>query len=102
MLYIGNLCELIRLIAEDGEGGIFHPQNPEYSNTSRLVASIGAVHGKKIRLLKGFAWTLKLLRPFTGAVDKAFGSLTYHTELSKCKYDYQKFSLEESIKLTEE
>ena len=101
MLYIGNLVEFVRLMIENEEQGIFWPQNAEYSNTSELVKLIGAVNGKKIHLIKGFGWVLKLLSLFTGLVNKAFGNLSYDQSMSDYKEDYRKFSLEDSIKETE-
>ena len=101
MLYIGNLVEFVRLMIENEEQGIFWPQNAEYSNTSELVKLIGAVNGKKIHLIKGFGWVLKILSLFTGLVNKAFGNLSYDQSMSDYKEDYKKFSLEDSIKETE-
>ena len=83
------------------ENGIFFPQNAEYSNTSEMVKLIGRIHGKNVRLLKGFTWVLRLLGLFTGLVNKAFGSLTYDQSISQYKQNYQKFSLVESIEATE-
>ena len=62
---------------------------------------IAAAHGKKIVLIKGFGWALKLLSHFTGLVNKAFGSLSYDMGLSEYKTAYRKVSLSESIKETE-
>lgn len=101
MLYIGNLVEFVRLMIENEEQGIFWPQNAKYSNTSELVKLIGAVNGKKIHLIKGFGWVLKILSLFTGLVNKAFGNLSYDQSMSDYKEDYKKFSLEDSIKETE-
>lgn len=102
MLYIGNLAEFVRLMIENEEQGIFWPQNGEYSNTSELVKRIAAAHGKKLPLVKGTAWALKLLSYVTGLVNKAFGSLRYDMTMSEYKCEYRKYSLEESITLTEE
>lgn len=102
MLYIGNLCEFIRLMIVNGEQGIFWPQNGEYSNTAELVKMIAAAHGKKVSLVKGFGWALKVMSPFTGLVNKAFGSLSYDMSLSEYKENYRVATLEESIKMTEE
>ena len=101
MLYIENLCEFIRLMIENQENGIFHPQNAEYTNTSELVKMIAQTRGKKMMLVKGFAWLLKLASFATGLVNKAFGSLSYDMELSKYKDEYRIYSLAESIKKTE-
>ena len=100
MLYIGNLVEFVRLMIENDEQGIFWPQNAEYSNTSELVKMIGIEKGKKVHLIKGFAWLLKFMSLFTGLVNKAFGNLSYDQSMSEYKVDYRKYNLEESIKET--
>ena len=102
MLYIGNLCEFIRLMIENEEQGIFWPQNAEYSNTSELVKIIAAAHGKKRPLIKGFGWSLKLMSHATGLINKAFGNLCYDMSMSEYKENYRIATLEESIKLSEE
>lgn len=101
MLYVENLCEFVRLMIENQESGVFWPQNGVYSNTSELVCMIGAARGKKIRLVKGFAWALKLLGHFTGLVNKAFGSFCYEKGMSEYKENYRVFGLEESVERTE-
>lgn len=102
MLYIENLCEFVRLMIENNEQGTFWPQNKEYSNTSEMVRMIGAAHGKKVHLIKGFTWSLKLLGLVTGIVDKAFGNLYYDKKISIYKTDYRVCTLKESIIRTEE
>lgn len=101
MIYIENLLEFVRLMVENEEQGIFWPQNEEYSNTSRLVALIASAHGKKMVLVPGFSWALKLLSHVTGLVNKAFGSLCYDRELSWYKQPYCIKTLKESIEETE-
>lgn len=101
MLYIGNLVEFVRLMIENGERGVFWPQNAEYSNTSEMVKAIASIHGKKVLLVKGFGWLLKILSHFTGLVNKAFGNLTYEKEMSEYREEYWKVTLDESIKETE-
>ena len=101
MLYIGNLVEFVRLMVENEENGIFWPQNAEHSNTSELVRMIGQANNKKVCLLKGFGWLLKIMAVFTGSVNKAFGNLSYIAEMSDYKEGYRRFSLEESIRETE-
>lgn len=101
MLYIENMAEFVRLMVEDEAEGTFCPQNKEYINTSDMVNLIAHANGRGILLIKGFTWALKLLRPVTGIVDKAFGSLCYDFELSKYPKDYCLKSLQESIWETE-
>lgn len=101
MLYIENLCEFVRLMIANEESGTFWPQNAEYSNTSELVRTIAEAHGKKMRLIKGFTWALKLMSHFTGLVNKAFGSLSYEMGMSIYPIEYRKKSLKDSIGETE-
>lgn len=101
MLYIENLMEFIKLMIDNEEQGIFWPQNAEYSNTSELVKIIADVHGKKLVLIPGFGWALKILGCVTGLVNKAFGSLSYDKRLSEYKCEYRRYSLKESIEKTE-
>ena len=101
MLYIDNLCEFIRLMIDNEESGIFHPANAELSNTSEMVRLIANAHGKKIGLVGGFTWLLKIMSHFTGLVNKAFGNLTYSVELTEYKENYWVCALEDSIKKTE-
>lgn len=101
VLYIGNLVEFLRLMIENEEEGIFWPQNREWTNTSEIVKLIAEVHGKKVRLVRGFQWVLRLVSHFTGLVNKAFGSLAYDIKMSEYKEEYQIFSLADSIKQTE-
>ncbi len=103
MLYVENLAELIRQLIEKGEGGLFFPQNGEYVSTAHMVQLIGRAKGKRLRLLSlfnPFVWLASKIPGKIGALcNKAFGSLTVDKELSAaCGYDYQKYSLEESIR----
>ena len=101
MLYVGNLCVFVRLMVENEESGTFWPQNGEYTNTTEMVKMIAAAHDKKIAVVKGCGWALKLLSCFTGLVNKAFGSLCYEMELSTYKADNRIKNLKESIEETE-
>lgn len=98
MLYIGNLVEFVRLMIENDEKGIFLPQNAEYSNTSEIVKMVAEAKGKKIFLIPGFGWLLKLMSHLTGLVNKAFGNLIYEQGVSCYKQPYQRFTLIESIR----
>ena len=101
MLYVGNLVEFVRLMIKNNESGIFWPQNAEYSNTSDLVKLIASSHGKKIPLVGGLSGMLKFLSLATPLVNKAFGSLAYDMKISEYREPYRRYSLEESIRLTE-
>lgn len=102
MLYVGNLVEFVRLMIENEESGIFWPQNAEYSNTSELVKMIAEAKGKKVILVPGFGWLLRILSHITDLVNKAFGNLSYEHSMSEYKEKYQKYTLCESVKETEQ
>ncbi|MBO6205328.1 MAG: NAD-dependent epimerase/dehydratase family protein [Lachnospiraceae bacterium] len=106
MLYIENLCEFLCQVMKRGEGGIFWPQNAEYSRTDAVVKMIAGANGHKILVTKA-------LNPFAGMagcvpgrvselVNKAFGNLSYEQSMSQYDFDYQLVSLEESIRRTEQ
>ncbi len=101
MLYIGSLCEFLRLLIEDEADGLFCPQNAEYVSTSEMVRLIGAAHGKNIRLVGGCTWALKLLSHLTPLAGKAFGSLCYDKSLSAYPKSYNLVSFQRSIAETE-
>ncbi len=101
MLYVENLCEFVRLLVKNGESGIFHPQNAEYSQTSELVRMIAKANGRRICIIKGFGWALRLMSHMTGLVNKAFGSLSYEMSLSEYRENYRVCGLSESIERTE-
>ena len=86
---------------ENEESGTFFPQNSEYSNTSELVKMIADAHGKKIKLVSGFTWLLKIMSHFTALVNKAFGNLTYEKSISEYKENYRVAELGDSVKRTE-
>lgn len=102
MLYIDNLCEFLRLIIEEEESGIFHPQNREYVNTTKLVQSIAKVSNKKIRSTQIFNPIIRLCSDKINMLNKMFGTMVYAPEISNYKnHDYCVYDFEESIKLTE-
>ena len=102
MLYMDNLAEFIRLLIDDAAEGVFCPQNSEYVNTSEMVNLIAHANGRGMLMIHGFAWAIKLLRPVTGIVDKAFGSPCYDFELSRYPKDYCVKNFQESVLETEQ
>ncbi len=105
MLYVENFCEFVRLLIEQGSGGIFYPQNREYSSTDEMVKEIVACYGKKIRLCKWMNPFVKLFAKCPGKIGalakKAFGSMSYEQEISHVIGDYQLYDFRESIERTE-
>lgn len=105
MIYIENLCEFIRQRIEEGQGGLYFPQNPEYTVTSRMVQEIAAARGKKVRLLKIMNPLVALASRMPGKIgamaNKAFGSLVYSQDMSGDMESYCLYDLQESIRRTE-
>lgn len=105
MLYIENLCEFLCQIMIRGEGGIFWPQNAEYTKTSDMVKIIAEVSDHKIHISKGWNWVVGLASKIPGKprvlTNKAFGNLSYEKSMSQYDFVYQIVDLKESIKRTE-
>lgn len=106
MLYIDNLCEFLVQVMMRGEGGVFLPQNAEYSSTSDIVRLIAESSGHRIIISKAFNWVVSLtsvlpVRKIRGLANKAFGNMSYDQGLSKYDFKYQIVSLKESIRRTE-
>lgn len=105
MLYIENLCEFLCKVMIRGEGGIFWPQNSEYTKTSDIVKLIAEASGHKIHVSKGWNWVVGLAKIIPGKprglANKAFGNLSYDQNMSKYGFDYQIVDLKTSIEKTE-
>lgn len=95
LLHIDNLCELLRLLVENEDKGIFFPQDREYVRISDMVQQLAKKQGKKLYLTTAFH---PLIRCFSGnvLVKKIFGSLVYEKSMSIYrKGNYQKKSFYE-------
>lgn len=100
MVYVDNLCELIRLIIDNCKGGIYYPQQECYIETSKMVADIAKAVGNKMWQTRMFNPILKLLSrlPQFSFIRKAFGSIAYDLSISNhFGGKYRVVSYEESI-----
>ena len=101
MVYVDNLCELIKLIIENNKGGIYYPQQECYIEISKIVKDIADAVGNKMWQTRIFNPALRLLSkvPQLGFIHKAFGSIAYDMEMSN-HFDgkYRVLSYEESIR----
>lgn len=111
MLYIENLCEFLCqiMLVEDfkEDAVVLAPQNSEWTKTIQMVEGISEVSGKKIRKLRILNPVVfvgsKMPGKIGGLVNKAFGNMVYDQKISNYQgIDYQKVSLKESIRRTEE
>ncbi len=100
MVYVDNLCELVRLVIESNKGGIYYPQQECYIETSKIVADIAKAVGNRMWQTRIFNPALRLLSkvPQLGFIHKAFGSIAYDMKISN-HFDgkYRVVSYEESI-----
>ena len=105
MLYIDNLCEFLCQVMIRGAGGIFWPQNAEYSRTSEMVKMIAEAHGHRIRVSKVWNAAVRLAAMIPGKprglVNKAFGNMSYDQSMSRYGFDYIVADLKSSVEKTE-
>lgn len=102
MLHIDNLNEFLRLLIDNQDEGIFHPQNAEYVITSELVREVAKVHNHKIIFTKIGNPIITGLRHKISLFNKVFGDQLYDKSMSQYNHgDYRIKNFEESIKLTE-
>lgn len=102
MIYIDNLCELIRQIILQKRGGVFTPQNLPIHSSSEMAVLIAKFNGKKVLYTKLFNPIVRLASKRIVKIKSAFGSSIYAEELSVIDgIDYQVVDFEKSIELTE-
>jgi len=97
MIYIENLCELIRLILINKSAGTFCPQNAEHVSTSKLFRDLASLQGNDVRLIK-FPRPLVSACSASDPFRRMFADLAYDKKFSSC-FDnaYQTVGYEESL-----
>ncbi|MCR0265377.1 NAD-dependent epimerase/dehydratase family protein [[Clostridium] innocuum] len=100
MLFLGNLLVFLKLLIDNEDRGIFLPQNTEYVSSYELVKTIAVFNKHKICFISLANPFLCLLNKETH-INKLFGNLIIEKKLSQYKSNYNKYTFEESIKLTE-
>jgi len=101
LIHIDNLCEIIKLMIDNEENGVFFPQNEEYVKISEMVRLIAEVNGKRIKMTKIFNPIIKMLCLRVGLISKVFGNLVYEKSLSIYKKNYMIRDFKESIGISE-
>ncbi len=102
MIFIDTLCECIRQILLRNLSGTFLPQDPEYSNPSRMVREIAACHGRRCVLVPGMNGLLGLLAGQIGLFARLFGTLIYDQKSSVIPgVPYQIVSVRDAVERTE-
>ncbi|MFV8808143.1 NAD-dependent epimerase/dehydratase family protein [Aerococcus urinaeequi] len=102
MLHVDNLNEFIRLLIDNEDSGIYHPQNEEYVVTSELAREVAKVHNHKIIFTKLCNPIIRILRNKISLFNKVFGDQLYDKKISFYQNgNYQIRSFKESILYTE-
>lgn len=98
MIYSDNLCELIRLIAQNKGHGYYFPQQETTICISKLVRDIATACGHKICMTKMFNPVLRISSKFFPIIRKVFGNEAYDLDISN-HYNglYRVVNYEESI-----
>ena len=105
MLYVYNLAEFVKHVINRELSGTFYPQNRELSDTVEIVRYFAKKYNHKIWISKLFNPAVLIGSWFLPQVPKMFADSYYEPSMTKYDFDYQVFSLEESMKdleITEE
>lgn len=98
MVYSRNLAELVRLLVEDGRGGLFLPQDAEHVRTSELVRLLAEAQGRRVHLSRALGAIVEPIARTSPTLGKLFGNARYSLEASECGYDYRVAGLEEAVR----
>lgn len=102
MIFIDNLTEFMWQLIINRDGGIFHPQDREYIQTSDMVKEIANVHGRKVLMNRLSGSLLMMMFRKKSIVLKVFGNLTYSKQLSQYRDNsYQVTGFNEAIRISE-
>ena len=97
MIYIKNFAEFVKQTIDNGYDGVYCPANKETIATYEIVKEIVKCNNKKILIVPGCGWALKIMSHLAPLVNKAFGSMVYSKELLE-DFDYCKYTTVESVK----
>lgn len=100
MIHIDNLALFIKLLIDNKDEGVFHPQNKNYVKTSSLVKQISLGLNKKLFMTNKFNFFIKFSLRFSKISNKIFGDLIYESSISNYKYNYWVRDFNESISLS--
>lgn len=102
MIFIDNLCEFIRQLIVNKDGGFFHPQDKDFIRTSSMVKEIAKVNNRRIILSKFSGFIITKIFGQQKTISKVFGDLTYLKDLSNYRDNsYQKVDFKEAIRKSE-
>ena len=97
MIYIKNFAEFIKQTIDKNLEGTYNPSNKEPISTYEIVKEIATNNNKKILIVPGTSWVLKIMSHLTKFIDKAFGNLSYDESIISKELNYFKYTALESI-----
>lgn len=101
-IFIYNLTELTYQILSAKSSIVYHPQDPELLNTSKLVKEISRIHGGSLLMIPISGSVLSFFIQKINIFNKIFGDLAYDKDFSEFKNNsYQKYGFEQAILITE-
>ena len=97
MIFIDNLCEIVKVCIDNSQAGIFCPQNKEYVSTDKLIALIAKEKDKKVIISDFIGQLIKPFIEYIRPLRKAFGSLILDGWSNQASYS-QDIDFKDSIK----
>ncbi|WP_285945495.1 NAD-dependent epimerase/dehydratase family protein [Dubosiella newyorkensis] len=100
MLFVGNFTAFIKGVIDHSSSGFFLPQNKEEVETRYLVKEIAKIHQRPMWISN--IWN-PLIQLFKNQVyiKKLFGNLVIDPSLSTFGFDYQIYTFQQSIAISE-
>ena len=98
MIYIGNLCEAIRIIVEKRLSGVYCPRD-EAVSAVELVRALRKAEGKNKRFSKFLGFFVKVFR-FIPVVKKIYGGIEYANISDVDNGSYRVVTFDEAIERT--
>ena len=102
-IYIGNLCEYVRVLIDEDMSGVFCPRDIESFNTAAVMEWIARENAREY-VKSGFLGAcIKPASVLFYFLREVFGNLTYDPLLSRIPLnEYNKWNLRDAIHKTEE
>ena len=99
MIAIDNLCEFLYQLIVQEKRGIYHPQDKEYMETSKLVGYMRKANGKGILYVKKLNPLISTAVKTVGTVEKVFGNYVYVKSISRYdRIEYQVVDIRKVLK----
>ena len=99
MIAIDNLCEFLYQVVVKEKSGVYHPQDREYVETSKLVGYMRKANEKGILYVKRFNPFISVAVKMVGTIEKIFGNYVYVKRLSQYEgMEYQVTDVKKVLK----